>query len=365
MIYKLSVKPRVVVKFGGSSVRDSFGKALELVEKLHDGNEVVVVLSALKGVTDSLLHLANSKDERIIQKIAEKHERVIEKLGLDSEYVENLLLELRQILRKEKSFPNKKAFIDHVLSFGERLSVELFTEALRNQGIESIPVDAFHVIRTDNTFGNANVDFRETAKRVKALEDLLKEGKVPVVTGFLGGYKSFRTTLGRGGSDYTASILGSLLNAKTVLIMSDVEGIYTADPRVVRKAKLIPFVSYEEALIASKLGMKALHERTIKPVKDRTPIIIGRTSDWKLGTLVSNIKSRVPIITYKIIDENFARIGVVGIDKVDGKVCNKGKNWVCFLVRREELENSLNALHEVIFDEGFSSSDDSELWTRI
>lgn len=366
MIYKLSAKPRIVIKFGGSSVRDSFSEALGLVKKLHDGNEVVVVLSALKGVTDSLLHLANNKDEKIIQEIAEKHEKVIEQLGVDLN-VERFFLELRQVLRSERSFPNREAFIDHVLSFGERLSVKIFTEALRNRGIESVPVDAFHIIRTDNNFGNANVDFRETANRVKALETLLKEGKVPVVTGFLGGYKSFRTTIGRGGSDYTASILGSLLNARTVLIMSDVEGIYTADPRIVRKAKLIPFVSYDETLIASRLGMKALHERTIEPVKDKIPIILGKTSNWKLGTLVSDIKSGMPIITYKVIDENFARIGVVGSDEIEfnAKVCDKGKNWICFLVRREELEDALNELHEVILNEGFSSSNDSKLWARV
>ena len=350
MIYKLSNK-RVVVKFGGSSIGDSFKKAVELVLKLHEENEVVVVLSALKGVTDALLDLAESKDESIIEEIAKKHEKLANKSKIDLNSVEILLAELEQVLRNEKSFPNKKAFIDHVLSFGERLSVNLFVNALKNSGIEGEAIDAFHIIRTDNSFGNAKVDLGETAKRVKVLEDLLKQNKVPVVTGFLGGYKSFRTTLGRGGSDYTATILGSLLEARAVLIMSDVKGIYTADPKIVRDARLLPFASYEEVLTASMLGMKALHERAIEPVKGKIPIILGKTNNQRLGTLISKINAGMPILAYKIINENLASIGIVGVNEVNlnAQIYKRGRNWICFLVRREELENTLNAIHEVIF----------------
>lgn len=350
VIYKLSNK-RIVVKFGGSSIRDSFKEALRLVLKLYEGNEVVVVLSALKGVTDALLHLAESKDESTIEEIAERHERLANKIGVDPGSVESLLDELEQVLGNEGGFINKKAFIDHVLSFGERLSVNLFVNALKNLGVESEAVDAFHIIRTDNSFGNAKVDFSETAKRVRALGDLLGQGKIPVVTGFLGGYKSFRTTLGRGGSDYTATILGSLLEARAVLIMSDVEGIYTADPKMVKDAKLIPFVSYEEVLTASMLGMKALHERAIEPVKGKIPIILGKTNKQRLGTLISKINAGIPVLTYKLINENFASIGIVGVNEVNfnAQTYMRGRNWICFLVQREELENALNAIHEVIF----------------
>jgi len=350
VIYKLSNK-RVVVKFGGSSIGDSFKKAVELVLKLHEENEVVVVLSALKGVTDALLDLAESKDESIIEEIAKKHEKLANKSKIDLNSVEILLAELKQVLRNEKSFPNKKAFIDHVLSFGERLSVNLFANVLKNSGIEGEAIDAFHIIRTDNSFGNAKVNLGETAKRVKVLEDLLKQNKVPVVTGFLGGYKSFRTTLGRGGSDYTATILGSLLEARAVLIMSDVKGIYTADPKIVRDARLLPFASYEEVLTASMLGMKALHERAIESVKGKIPIILGKTNNQRLGTLISKINAGMPILAYKIINENLASVGVVGVNEVNlnAQIYKRGRNWICFLVRREELENTLNAIHEVIF----------------
>jgi len=278
------------------------------------------------------LDLAESKDEPIIEEIAKKHEKLANKSGIDLNSVEILLAELERVLRNEKSFPNKKAFIDHVLSFGERLSVNLFVNALKNSGIEGEAIS-------------------ETAKRVKVLEDLLKQNKVPVVTGFLGGYKSFRTTLGRGGSDYTATILGSLLEARAVLIMSDVKGIYTADPKIVKDAKLLPFASYEEVLTASMLGMKALHERAIEPVKGKIPIILGKTNNRRLGTLISKINARMPILAYKIINENLASIGIVGVNEVNfnARIYKRGRNWICFLVRREELENNLNDLHEVIF----------------
>ncbi|USH00019.1 aspartate kinase [Thermococcus argininiproducens] len=350
MIYKLSNK-RIVVKFGGSSIKDSFREALEFVLKLHEENEVVVVLSALRGVTDALLGLAESKDKSVIGKIARKHSILADESGVDCDILEPLFVELECVLKNERRFPNKGAFIDHVLSFGERLSVIIFANALENSGIRSEVVDALHVIKTDDNFGNAAVDFSGTAKRIKLIEKLLNEGKVPVVTGFLGGYKGLRTTLGRGGSDYTATILGSLLEARAVLIMSDVRGIYTADPRIVKDAKLLPFVSYEEALNASALGMRALHEKSICPVMGRLPVILGKTDSYRLGTFVSDISAEVPILTYKPVNENFACIGVVGLREVNfnAPIYKKGKNWISFLVKREELENSLNDLHEVIF----------------
>lgn len=366
MVYKLSNR-RIVVKFGGSSIRDSFNEALEFVLRLYENNEVMVVLSALEGVTDALLHLAKSKDDSVVQQITKMHYNMCDKFGIDHSLLDPLFRELALVLKSEGRFPNKSAYVDHVLSFGERLSVMLFASALRNFGIEAEAIDAFHVVKTDGSFGSARVDFPKTAKRVKILERMLNEGKVPVVTGFLGSYRGFRTTLGRGGSDYTATVLGSLLGSRAVLIMSDVRGIYSADPKVVRDAKLIPFVSYDEALIASTLGMRALHKRAIGPVRDRLPVILGKTNGHRLGTLISDISAGVPILTHKILNDDFACIGVVGLEKVNfnAPIYRKGTNWVSFIVKREKLAHYLNALHGVIFDESLSSSNDSELWARI
>ncbi|MBO8173764.1 MAG: aspartate kinase [Thermococcus sp.] len=365
MIYKLSAKSRVVIKFGGSSVRDSFSEALGLVQKFYEGNEVVIVLSALKGVTDLLLKLAESKSPEILGEFEEIHLRAIEKLGIELN-IENEIKELKFVLGNEEMFPSREAYIDHVLSFGERLSVKLFSKALEDEGIRSAPVDAFYLIETNGNFGNAEVDLKKTKEKIWTIEKLLKTGRVPVVTGFLGNFNGLRTTLGRGGSDYTASVLGYLLNARAVLIMSDVKGIYTADPRIVKNARIIPFISYDEALIASRLGMKALHERTIEPIKDRVPLILGKTSEWKLGTLVSDISFKMPIITYKIFRDT-AKIGVIGTSCVDVEysIAERGDGYVCFLVDRNELEEALNEIHEVVLNESLSTSNDSELWARV
>lgn len=364
VIYKLSSR-RVVVKFGGSSVRNSFSEALELVKKLHDGNEVVVVLSALRGITDLLLKLAESRSTEILEKFEEIHLEAIEKLGIDLN-IENEIKELKFVLKNEKMFPNREAYIDHVLSFGERLSVKLFSRALKDEGLKSTPVDAFYLIETDGNFGNAKVNLEKTRENIWRIEALLNRDKVPVVTGFLGNFNGFRTTLGRGGSDYTASVLGHLLNARAVLIMSNVKGIYTADPRLVKDALLIPFISYEEALIASRLGLKALHERTIEPIRDKVPLILGKTSEWKLGTLVSDISLKMPIITYKILGDK-TKVGVVGASCVDVQypIAEQGDTYVCFFVDKSELKEALNEIHEVILNESISAGNDSELWARI
>ncbi|MCO6040582.1 aspartate kinase [Thermococcus alcaliphilus] len=362
MIYKLS---RIVVKFGGSSIRNSFEDALELVQKFwEEKSEVVVVLSALKGVTDLLLELAERKSPELLEEFTNIHLATAEKFGVNID-IEEELKELRFVLKNERAFPSKKAYTDHVFSFGERLSVKLFSSTLNERGIESAPIDAFYLIETNGNFGNAEVNLEKTKNNLWMLEELLKAGKVPVVTGFLGKFNSLRTTLGRGGSDYTASVLGRLLNARAVLIMSDVKGIYTANPRIVKNAKVIPFVSYDEALIASKLGLKALHERAIEPVKNRVPLIFGRTNKWRLGTLVSNFTLKIPLITYKIIGEK-AKIGVIGAScSVPYPVVEQKEEYTCFIVDRVELEEVLNEIHEVIFGESSSSSNNSELWAGI
>ncbi len=364
MIYKLS--RRVVVKFGGSSVRDSFDEALELVQYLKENSDVVLVVSALKGVTDMLIALAEDRKIEILEKLKRIHEGIAAELDVE---IQPYLKELDFMLKHPEIFSSQGAYVDHIASFGERLAAEFFSKALQDRGIPAIPVDAFYIIEAYGRFGNAEVDLRRTAKRIWLLKRILKKGKVPVVTGFLGNYNGFRTTLGRGGSDYTATIIASLLNAKAVAIMSDVNGIYTADPRLVKDVLIIPFVSYEEALMASRLGMKALHERTIEPVMNRLPLILGKTSEWKLGTLISGISSKLPIIVHRIVNTSKAEISVVStaeIPQIRGyQISKKDRYYVSFLVDKEDLSSALNEIHEVVLNESLSTSNDSELWARV
>ncbi|WP_456394049.1 aspartate kinase [Thermococcus sp.] len=347
MVYKLS--RRIVVKFGGSSLKNSFGEALELVQHLRENNSVVVVVSALKGVTDSLLELSRSHEPRILDEMERLHERAARRVGAD---ISGYFRELEFILENPEMFPSRDAWKDHILSFGERLSAELFSRALEGKGIPSVPVDAFHVVEARGRFGCGEVDIERTAEKIHLIERLLENGMVPVVTGFLGNRGGFRITLGRGGSDYTASVMGLLLNARAVAVMSDVSGIYTADPKLVRDAFLIPFVSYHEASMASALGMKALHEKAVEPLQDRIPLILGKTSSWKLGTLISRTGSGWPIIVHRELEER-AEISVINTTEIPGiggyRVSRRGSHYVCFSVDKSELSHALNEIHEVIF----------------
>ena len=351
MVEKLSV-----VKFGGSSVRDSFWSALELVDYLLEGSRLVVVVSALRGVTEKLLELSERPEWELFESIALEHSRIADKLGAE---VKPLLDELEKAIKENRHDPEWK---DYILSFGERLSAVLFAKALENEGIPTIPIDAREILTLRGSFGNAEIDFSASLPRVRKLGELAEKA-VPVVTGFIGNLNGKTATLGRGGSDYTASALGAMLDAKGVLIMSDVKGVYTADPRLVPEARLIHFLSRERALLAAKLGMKALHPRTIEPLGS-IPLILGRTEDWRLGTLVSDFGDDWPIIVHRVEGER-ARISIVGVEELPGWKGVKGNGYFSIAVEREELVPALREIHGVVFDEDPRSCHHSELWARV
>ncbi|ACS34309.1 aspartate kinase [Thermococcus gammatolerans] len=351
MVEKLSV-----VKFGGSSVRDSFWSALELVDYLLEGSRLVVVVSALRGVTEKLLELSERPEWELFESIALEHSRIADKLGAE---VKPLLDELEKAIKENRHDPEWK---DYILSFGERFSAVLFAKALENEGIPTIPIDAREILTLRGSFGNAEIDFSASLPRVRKLGELAEKA-VPVVTGFIGNLNGKTATLGRGGSDYTASALGAMLDAKGVLIMSDVKGIYTADPRLVPEARLIHFLSRERALLAAKLGMKALHPRTIEPLGS-IPLILGRTEDWRLGTLVSDFGDDWPIIVHRVEGER-ARISIVGVEELPGWKGVKGNGYFSIAVEREELVPALREIHGVVFDEDPRSCHHSELWARV
>ncbi len=331
---------RFVVKFGGSSLRDSFEEALSFVSRLWDENEVVVVVSALKGVTDMLEGI--SRGNGSVQSVEELHLEFAKRKGVSPSVLSPILEELRGINTLNLS---REAFRDHVLSLGEMLSGIIFTEALRRRGIPAVLFEPWEILMTDGRFGNAEIDLRASRKTVKPVEEALEEGLVPVVPGFVGGYSGFRTTLGRNGSDYTASALGSLLGASGVIIMSDVEGIYTADPRKVLGARLIPFVSSGEAYVAARLGMKVLHP---KAAEVAGPIHLGRTRDWHIGTVVGDESSGMPIVTYRV-EGSDGIVSVVGVDSLGSfpfeRHEEKGIPWVSIRVPLSRLGSALNAIH--------------------
>lgn len=286
-------KPLIVMKFGGTSVGNAerMKSVAELVAGYAKEMEVVVVVSAMGGVTDILIRAANqaAKGDRenskaVRQELARKHRTVADQLLSPAEQEKVL----PQLATQLGDFENLCAgfslvrevtprAMDTLSSLGELMSATLEAGILRTLGIPSEAVDATELIVTDEQFGNATPIFAETETKTRQrLAPMRKKGAIPVVTGFRGATREgLCTTLGRGGSDYSGTIIGAALDADEVWIWTDVDGVMSADPRLVPNARIIPEVSYREAIELSFFGAKVLHPKTIQPVmKKKIPVWI-------------------------------------------------------------------------------------------
>jgi len=294
----------IVMKFGGTSVEDgaAFARVVEIV-KAHDAARPVVVVSAMSGVTDALLasvRLASDGDtDAAMRSLAphfERHLRVAHSLGEQARAsIESLIEDARrEIADRLQALPlcqlMRPRLQDMVLSFGEYLSASLLTALLRDRGMSARYVDARHCIITNEEAGCAAPLLKETEQQTRAtLSPVLDAGDIPVVGGFIGATpKGITTTLGRGGSDYTAALVGAALRAREIQIWTDVNGVMTADPRVVKAAHTVARLSYAEASELAYVGAKILHPKTIQPaIKHDIPVRIcnSRAPD-EFGTLV-------------------------------------------------------------------------------
>ena len=276
-----------VMKFGGTSVGNAecIHRAAEIVARAASEGSVVAVVSAMGGVTNHLIEAAQvsaSGDVRAAGKLAEtlhqQHQEAIEILIGDGDKRAQLEVELKQIIEEVTSLCRGTALLreltprtlDAISSMGERLSARLLASALRELGVDAAAVEATELIVTDNHSGRAEPLMAETRERANAkLAPLLAEGSVPVVTGFIGATIDGKlTTLGRGGSDYSATILGAVLGAKEIVIWTDVDGVLTADPRLVPEARTLQEISYNEAAELAYFGAKVLHPKTLRPVSE-------------------------------------------------------------------------------------------------
>lgn len=285
----------IIMKFGGTSVGNAQrikNIARIVVDHFHKKGKVVVVVSALNGVTDKLLtcaKMAVQKNrlelDRNYSFLQNLHIKTVDELTLMENEKEKLLSIVKNYFSELKEILDSIFFVgevtsrglDLVSSFGERLSVHLVTAEIKEQGIQANAVSATELIVTDFNFQDARPILDESTKKVKKiLPNLLKRNIIPVVTGFIGTTGNGDiTTLGRGGSDYTATILGYCLNADAVWIWKDVDGVMTADPKMVREAKSLSKITYEEAAELSYFGAKVLHPLTIIPASSKKiPILI-------------------------------------------------------------------------------------------
>lgn len=291
-----------VLKFGGSSVGspESIKSIIAIVkDRIAKGEELVLVFSAFSKVTDQLIEMAElaskAKDyEPLLEAYIERHAKAATELGADEALLQqleanhadltNLLVGVKLVMEVSPRT------MDYVLSFGERNSNLIITSALQHAGVDAAYVDARTIIKTNKDFGAAKVNFKVTNELIKAR---LLEGKTTgttVVTGFIGSdVGGLTTTLGRGGSDYTAAILASGLDAEILEIWTDVDGVLTSDPRKVGKAYSLPTLSYAEAMEMSHFGAKVIYPPTIQPALSKgIPIYIKNTFNPTFpGTLIS------------------------------------------------------------------------------
>ncbi len=277
-----SRNPLHVLKFGGTSlgVAERIAWASRHAASSARRRRTLVVVSAMAGMTNLLLRSARAAAtgdgnwRKAADEIRERHRQAAEALlsGAERKRFDSRMEEAIATLEKncenfEASGEATAQGLDSVASLGEVISAALFAAALREAGARARAVDAAELIVTDNRFGDANVMVEATEKRLRErVGPLLSRGVVPVITGFRGATtEGAPTTLGRGSSDYTATLTGSLLGAQEITIWTDVDGVMTADPRLVPGARVISRLSYGEAIELAFFGAKVIHWKAILP----------------------------------------------------------------------------------------------------
>jgi bifunctional aspartokinase / homoserine dehydrogenase 1 len=395
---------RLVIKFGGTSVGSgaALGGAARIAADLRvAGHTVVVVTSAMSGVTDALLGGAAAavRGERVhlcelTETLRVKHHAAAAELDFpDGERpvvldpIEHHLAEFAMLCDALAVLGEASPrALDAVSSLGERMSVHLLAGALRRLGTPAVPVDAAEIVRTDDAFQAAAPDMAETRRLTREmLEPMLAEGIVPVVTGFVGSSpEGVVTTLGRGGSDYSAAILGAAIDADEVWIYTDVDGVMTADPRVVPDVRTLDTLSYREMSELAYFGAKVLHPKTVLPALERgIPIRIRNTfNPDHPGTLVVG-RSADPVAVFKgvtavrhqslVTIEGRGMLGVPGIAaRAFGSVARTGtsvsmisqassEQSICFLVPQVAATTVVDTLRQE-FEHELARRDIESIW---
>ena len=286
---------KIVLKFGGTSVGN--GKKIinvcEIVQKVKKNNQVIVISSALQSTTDELLELSEDAkkgqvNKKIIDDIVQRHQNAIRDIIQDKKIQDEVFEEMSGLIKdlektvegviivKELSDKTR----DKIVSFGERLAVPIISAKLRDMGIKSESFTGGEVgIMTDENFGNASPLMKVTQHNVKNNLSNLLEETVPVITGFIGvTQQGDISTIGRGGSDFSASLIGMCLSVDEIWFMTDVDGLLTANPNIYPNAKTIPQLSYNEAVEMATMGAKGMHARALEPAKNANiPVRIKNT----------------------------------------------------------------------------------------
>jgi len=383
-------KKIIVLKFGGFAVStgENIKRICEIVKKEKENYKVVVTVSALYGVTDKLveiskkisnlpsiavedaaknfydeiyaLHYNTAKEcianEKILSETMEKIKALLEKLRIT----------LIGIGYLEEINPK---FLDYVVSFGEKMSIHVVSGALNNSGIEASPLTGYEAgIITDSNFSHAR-PLPIIDKKIKEnLMPLIEKDAVPVVAGFIAAdIKGMATTLGRGGSDYTAALLAKHLNACEVQIIKDVEGVMSADPKITKNAKLIKQLSYVEAMDLALFGAKVMYSKMIEPAMDaKIPVRVKSIfkPDDEGTVIVKNEEIIDRIVKAVTMMKDVAVVNIKGVGmaetpgimgKIFSELGNKGINIIMvsgssesnlsIVVKKTDVENAVETLN--------------------
>ncbi len=374
------------MKFGGTSVGDGscIARVAQIVRDASRDSSVVAVVSAMSGVTNRLIDAATrcEADERgqvveIFEVLHDQHEAALATLIRSSERRTDVAATTKKIFSEGFRLCEGTALLreltprtlDAISSLGERLSAPLVAGAISELGLRSEAVDATELIVTDAYHGGAEPVMDLTRERSQSrLNPLLDEGIVPVVTGFIGAtQQGVLTTLGRGGSDYSATILGAALDADEIIIWTDVDGVLTADPRLVPDARTIPEISYREAAELAYFGAKVLHPKTLRAVmRAGIPVWIRNSFEpERTGTKITpqgrsnggGVKALTAVKDVTLI--TVGGPGIVGVPDVVGRTFSttskaranvllisqsSSQNDICFIVASSDAKRTEEAL---------------------
>jgi bifunctional aspartokinase / homoserine dehydrogenase 1 len=377
-----------VMKFGGTSVGNAecIARAAKIIARGASEGRCVAVVSAMSGVTNKLIEAArtaqtgnSSGATTMLEALRSQHEAALASLIKDENESAQVRKKLETVIAEGLRFCEGTALLrelsprtmDAISSLGERLSAPLVSAAARALGLQSEAVEATELIVTDEFHGGAEPRMEQTRGKSHArILPLLDRGMVPVVTGFLGATSGGElTTLGRGGSDYSATILGAALDADEVIIWTDVDGVLTADPRLVTEAQTIPEISYREAAELAYFGAKVLHPKTLRPVVEAgIPVWIRNSfAPEKIGTKITpqgqkmggGVKALTAIRDVTLI--SVGGPGIVGLPDVVGRTFSttaevranvllisqsSSQNDICFGVFSADAQRTVEALRE-------------------
>jgi aspartate kinase len=404
-------KQTLVMKFGGTSVGsvDALTRAAQIIKDAREEYpRVVVITSAMSGVTDLLLKSASLAAQGKIDSLSdaestlrEKHFSAADALLKDDKrcketkaQINSLILALVDLCKAIAVLGEASPrALDAVASLGERMSIRLLAAIAQDSGIITKAIESTEFIVTNAHYQNAHPDFKITMEKTRAaLNPLLDEDIVPITTGFIGATpEGVITTLGRGGSDYTAAIIGSVLPADDVWIWTDVDGVMTTDPRLAPEAQTLPEISYGEIAELAYYGAKVLHPKTIRPVVEAgiglricntfnpshpgTRLIANGHSNGKAHKPEKVIKAVTAIRKQRLVTiEGRGMLGVPGVAaRAFGAVASTGtsvplitqassEQSICFAVPSETAPTVLNALEQAFVHE-IEDEDIDRVWS--